>query len=357
MPYLIETEGMGPDDAEDFPEPHDFLRDLREFLALRDSEAIMLGEVNLPRSQQLEFFGGADGDELDMQFDFVTMQQMYLSLARSDARPLARSLAERPATAVRSQWATFVRNHDELTLDKLDTNERQEVFDAFGPEPEHQLFGRGLRRRLPPMLGEEPDGDQRRTRMVYSLLFSLPGTPVLFYGEEIGMGENLAADDRQAVRTPMQWTSGGNGGFSTADADALPNPVVTGPWSPEHVNVADQVDDPGSLLTFVSHLARRYRQSPELGWGELEVLDQPHAHVLAHVVRYRGAVLLALHSFDDVEVQVEVSFAADRHDGSMVDLLGGGEVAVADDGSATVPLAGYGYRWLRLRTLEDDRLR
>ncbi len=357
VPFLIETDGMSSDDAERFPEPHDFLRDLRQFLALRDSEAILLGEVNLPRAQQLEFFGGADGDELDMQFDFVAMQQMYLSLARSDARPLARSLAERPATTVRSQWATFVRNHDELTLDKLDTNERQEVFDAFGPKPEHQLFDRGLRRRLPSMLGEKPGGDQRRTRMVYSLLFSLPGTPVLFYGEEIGMGENLAAEDRQAVRTPMQWTSGVNGGFSTADAGALPNPVVTGPWSPKHVNVAAQQDDPDSLLTFVSHLARRYRQSPELGWGELEVLDQPHHHVLAHVVRHRGSVLLALHSFADAPVEVTVSFAQDKHDGSLVDLLAGDEVPVGADGAATVPLDGYGYRWLRLRTPADDRLR
>jgi len=356
VPFLIETDGMSAEDTADFPEPHDFLRDLREFLALRNSDAIMLGEVNLPRVQQLEFFGGADGDELDMQFDFVTMQQMYLSLARSDARPLARSLTERPATAVRSQWATFVRNHDELTLDKLDSQERQEVFDAFGPKPEHQLFGRGLRRRLPPMLGEEPDGDQRRTRMVYSLLFSLPGTPVLFYGEEIGMGENLDAEDRQAVRTPMQWNDSVNGGFSTADADALPNPVVTGAWSPEHVNVASQLDDPDSLLTFVSHLARRYRQSPELGWGEPEVLDQPHHHVLAHVVRYRGTVLLALHSFADEPADVEVSFVKDEHDGSLVDLLSGEQVAVADDGAATVPLDGYGYRWLRLRTPADDRI-
>ncbi|WP_336922620.1 alpha-amylase family protein [Aquipuribacter sp. SD81] len=354
VPFLVtpdhpETQGHAPD-------PHDFLRYLREFLSRRKGEAILLGEVNLPREQQCEYFGGGDGDELDMQFDFVGMQHTYLALAREDATVLARSLRVRPAIAQRSQWASFLRNHDELTLDKLGDAERQEVFDAFGPDPDMQLYGRGLRRRLPPMLGEAPDGDQRRLKMAYSLMFSLPGTPVLFYGEEIGMGENLDAPDRQAVRTPMQWTSGTNGGFSTAPPDRLPNPVTTGAYGPEHVNVADQTDDPTSLLAFVSHLARRYRQSPELGWGALEVLDTPHDHVLAHVVRWEGKVMLALHALADRPVTVDVSFADDAHDGTLVDLLDGTRVEVAEDGSASVELAGYGYRWLRLRTEQDDRL-
>jgi len=143
-----------------------------------------------------------------------------------------------------------VRNHDELTLDKLSEDERQEVFAAFGPRPEMQLFGRGLRRRLPPML----DGDPRRLRMVYSLLFSLPGTPVLFYGEEIGMGENLDIPGRGAVRTPMQWSTARNGGFSTAAASRLPAPVVTGGYGPEHVNVADQRRHTDTFLAFISLL-------------------------------------------------------------------------------------------------------
>ena len=154
-----------------------------------------------------------------MQFDFIGMQRLYLSLARQDAGPLASALRERPALDVTSQWANFVRNHDELTLDKLSTPERKEVFAAFGPDPDMQLYGRGLRRRLPTMLG----GDERRIRLVYSLLFSLPGTPTLFYGEEIGMGENLDVEGRLAVRTPMQWDDGPNGGFSTrAEAPAHP---------------------------------------------------------------------------------------------------------------------------------------
>ena len=180
-----------------------------------------------------------------MQFDFIGMQNMYLALARQDAAPLIKALQQRPTTDRRNQWATFVRNHDELTLDKLTEDERQEVFAAFGPEPEMQVYGRGLVRRLPPML----DGDPRRIRMVYSLLFALPGTPVLFYGEEIGMGENLAAEGRLAVRTPMQWSAAKNGGFSTAAPSRLSGPVVTGSFGPEFVNVVDQLNDPESLLT------------------------------------------------------------------------------------------------------------
>src|SRR5215213_7599109 len=174
------------------------------------------------------------------------MQNIYLAMVRQDAAPLEKALRERPSVSPDSQWATFVRNHDELTLDKLSEQERQEVFTAFGPEPGMQLYERGLRRRLPPML----DGDPGRVRMVYSLLFSLPGTPVLFYGEEIGMGENLEVDGRLAVRTPMQWTPQLNGGFSRAKPSKLRRPLATGAFGPQHVNVADQRSDPESLHTF-----------------------------------------------------------------------------------------------------------
>src|SRR3712207_4054749 len=211
-----------------------------------------------------------------MQFDFIGMQAMYLSLARADAGPLADALTSRPALSPDSQWATFVRNHDELTLDKLSEEERAEVFAAFGPGERVQVYGGGLRRGLPPVL----DGGPLRIRMVYSLLFSLPGTPVLFYGEEIGMGEDLDAEGRLAVRTPMQWTPGRNGGFSPAPAHTLPGPVVSGGFAPEFVNVADQRPDPGSLLSFLKTLISRYRESPELGRGSFTVLDQPHPPVL-----------------------------------------------------------------------------
>src|ERR687893_1023760 len=289
VPFFLETMGV-PDAEESLPDPHEYFRDLRAMLNRRIGDAILLGEVNLQHSDQLQFFGGPDGDELHMQFDFIGMQRLYLSLARSDFAPLVEALETRPQPQPESQWASFVRNHDELTLDKLSEEERQEVFSAFGPEPEMQIYGRGLIRRLPPML----DGDLRRIKMVYSLLFSLPGTPVLFYGEEIGMGENLATGDRLAVRTPMQWTSETNGGFSNAPADRLSGQLPEGAYGPEFVNVNDQQRDPDSLLNFVRRLAATYRDCPELGWGKFEVLEQPYAAVLAHRCTWDDGSVVAL---------------------------------------------------------------
>ena len=198
VPFLIEPVGMPPGAIED---PHELLADLRAYLGRRRGDAVLLGEVNLPPPDQARFFG--DGRrEIDMMFDFHAMQAMYLSLARQDAGPLAEALERRPKPPDGCAWAVFARNHDELTLDQLSDDERAEVFDAFCPSEDLQLYGRGLRMRLPTML----DGDQRRLRMAYSLIFSLPGAPVLFYGEEIGMGENRDIPGRLAVRSPMQWS-------------------------------------------------------------------------------------------------------------------------------------------------------
>jgi len=243
-----------------------------------------------------------------------------------------------------------VRNHDELTLDKLSDDERAEVFAAFGPEERMQVYGRGLRRRLPPMLG----GDPRRVRMVYSLLFSLPGTPVLFYGEEIGMGEDLDAEGRLAVRTPMQWTSGRNGGFSPADPRKLPGPVVSGGFAPEYVNVAAQRNDPDSLLSFMKLLIRRYRECPELGWGGFRVLEQPHAAVLAHLREWEDGAMVAVHNLGPEPRTVPLRL--DGCDGThrLADLLRDGTTPLSDKGEAEVQLEGYGYRWLRV-VAEDSR--
>jgi trehalose synthase len=348
VPFLvadIETVAENPRRKDVPADPHQHLKDLRAFLNRRKGNAIMLGEVNVPFEQQLEYFGGEAGDELHMMFDFIGMQATYLAMARCSAAPLVKAITSRPPIRNACQWATFLRNHDELTLDKLSESERQEVFEAFGPEPEMQLYGRGLKRRLPTML----DGDPRRIRMAYSLLFSLPGTPTLYYGEEIGMGEDLEAEGRMAVRTPMQWSDDPQGGFTTAPPGRLRSRVVPGGYGPEHVNVAEQRRDPGSLWSFVRQLIQTYRSCPELGWGHFRLIDQPHDAVLAHACEKDGGCMVAVHNLSSEPVTVNLKLAESRV--RLFDVLGEGVHETHDDGRVDVALEGYGYRWVRVREI------
>ncbi len=329
VPFLIEPMGTPEGTITD---PHELLRDLRRSIGRRRGDAILMGEVNLPPDQQAAFFG--NDDELHMVLSFTVNQAMYLALARGQAEPLVEALKALPEIPEDCQWANFVRNHDELTLDKLSDAEREEVFAAFGPEPELQLFGRGLRRRLPSMVNE----DQDRMRMVYSLAFSLPGTPVLFYGEEIGMRESLEIPGRMSVRSPMQWSSERHRGFTTADSPGRP-------LAPGTAEVAAQRRDPESMLNWMELLIRRRRECPELGWGRPTVLDAGDPAVFAHRGDWQESCIVAVHSLAEEprEVRLEVGDAE-----AAVDLFGAGELSPRD-GHVSVELGRYGHRWFRLR--------
>ena len=331
VPFLIEPMGT-PEGVID--DPHKLLRDVRRAMGRRRGDAVLMGEVNLPPQDQRAFFGDDDGDELHMVLNFTLNQAMYLAFARGEAEPLAAALRSLPDIPEDCQWANFVRNHDELTLDKLPEAEREEVFAAFGPEPEHQLYGRGLRRRLPSMVGE----DQDRIRLAYSLVFSLPGTPVLFYGEEIGMRESLEIPGRMSVRSPMQWSSERHRGFTTADEPGRPP-------APGDAEVAAQRRDPDSLLTWMELLIRRRRECPELGWGEVTILDAGDPAVFAHRADWDGSTIVAVHSLAEEprEVRIEVGEAD-----AVVDLFGPDELK-PPDGHVTVALGRYGHRWFRVR--------
>ncbi|HKX66553.1 MAG TPA: alpha-amylase family glycosyl hydrolase, partial [Intrasporangium sp.] len=250
-----------------------------------------------------------------------------------------------------SQWANFVRNHDELTLDQLTDEERQDVFDAFGPEPDMQLFDRGLRRRLPSMLG----GDDRRLRLVYSIMFSLPGTPVLFYGEEIGMAENLDVPGRLSVRTPMQWGDDETGGFTDAPRRKLTRPMPDGLYSPERVNVAAQRHDQDSLWWFIRNLIRLRRQYPQIGWSTVEVPRTKPQSVLAHLAREEaGWTMLALHNLKPESCLVDVSIGEVDPGSRLVDLVDErSEHPITKEGKVQVEVQGYGYRWLLLHRPGD----
>ncbi|MFI7466957.1 alpha-amylase family protein [Nonomuraea sp. NPDC049646] len=332
VPFLIEN--VNPKLAN----PHEFLADLRAFMTRRKGGSILLGEVNLPYKELLRYFGEGLGDQITMCFDFIGMQNSWLSFARNNARPLMNALQERPRAPKDCQWAMFLRNHDELTLDKLTDEERQEIFEAFGPRKDMQIFGRGLRRRLPTMFG----GDLRRIKMAYSLLFSLPGTPVIFYGEEIGMGENLDEEGRMAVRIPMQWSE--DGGFSQTEETV--REIPEGAFAPDRVNVADQKRDTDSLLRWFQLLIERYRECPELAWGQYTVLDAGDDAIFSHRCDADGATVVVAHNLCDTAKDVEL-----RLDGlencDLTDLLVDGTIKVSADGTAKLALGPHGCRWLR----------
>ncbi|KNC18849.1 trehalose synthase [Arthrobacter sp. RIT-PI-e] len=341
VPFLIEAEGENE---------HDYLRALRSYVGRRSGNGMMLGEVNLPYEDQEVYFG-AHGNELTMQFDFVANQYLYLALARRDATPLIEALSTRPKISTANQWANFVRNHDELTLDQLSKDERTEVFDAFAPEESMQIHGRGIIRRLPPMLGNDP----RRVRMVYSLAFSLPGAPVLYYGEEIGMAEHADVPGRSAVRTPMQWSSELNGGFSRADPEQLPLPLVEGGASPLHVSVAAQQNDPHSILHFIRKLTAAYKKSPEIGWGTFEILEQEHSCIFAHRLTGETGQFIALHNFSAEPCRVSIELGENNDISHIVDLLDDENAALAD-GLLEIDLSGYDYRWFRIVRPGEKRI-
>jgi maltose alpha-D-glucosyltransferase / alpha-amylase len=338
-PFVIELVGT---EAEHGQDPHDFLVNLQAFLNRRRGDAILLAEANLPPEDQRRFFGDEGGDEMHMLFNFVLNQHIFLALVRQDPAPIVTALRELPPVPETNQWANFIKNHDELTLDKLTEAEREEVFAALAPDPDMRSFGRGIRRRVPPML----DGDRDRIELLYSLLFTLPGTPVLLYGEEIGLGDDQRVEGRAAVRVAMQWSPGPNAGFTTGEPAV---PVVTeGPFGPDRVNMATQRRDPESLLNWMERAVRTRKELPELGWGAWRVLDTDQPSVLAHRCDWQGKGVLVLHNLGPERVKVTVDLGDDVEAGRpMPDLLGNRHHDPATTGQP-LSLGGFGYRWLRL---------
>jgi maltose alpha-D-glucosyltransferase/alpha-amylase len=336
-PFVIEQSRPNePSPPKDF----ELLTDLCRSAMWRRGDCVILAEANVEKDELVRYFG--DGERLPMMFDFLLNQRTFLALARGEAAPIVAALEAAPVIPETSQWATFLRNHDEVDLGRLGDRERQEVFAAFGPEPEMQLYDRGIRRRLAPMLGN----DQRRLRMAYALQCSLPGTPVIRYGDEIGMGEDLSLKERNAIRTPMQWTDQPAAAFSTAPRGGYVGQVISGgEFGFETVNVLAHRHDPGSLLRYLERMLEALRQCPEFGSARPTPIDVGERGVLA--LRYEAptGVVLALTNLGRRGCTVDASPASTGH---AVELFGDDRYDDLDPSLAALRLGGYGHRWIRL---------
>jgi maltose alpha-D-glucosyltransferase / alpha-amylase len=337
LPFVISTKGPGSTAFGDCPE---YLVDMRQTLSLQRGDAVFMAEANLPPDQVSMYFG--EGDRVHVIFNFFVNQHLWLALAREQAQPIRDAYAALPRIPKYCQWANFLRTHDELDLARLSDSERAEVFRAFGPEPTMQLYNRGIRRRAAPMLGN----DRARIELAESLVLTLPGTPVLRYGDEIGMGENLGLHERDAIRTPMQWANRKNAGFSSAPPERLVVPVIgEGDFGYPRVNVADQQRDPDSLLNWMEHMTRLRLRSPEFGNGECEWLEASDPAILAHSCRGERECVFAVHNLSRRDVDVTIKLG--RHVDGLFDILANCEAPKSEDGHHRLHLKPYGYSWLR----------
>jgi maltose alpha-D-glucosyltransferase / alpha-amylase len=343
VPFVIATKGPRVRKPQ---EQYGMLREMREFLQWRSGESIILAEANVLPKTDLEYFGDA-GDRLHMMFNFQVNQHLFYSLAAADTRPLCNALRAtrpRPATA---QWGQFLRNHDELDLGRLTASQRETVFKAFGPEKCMQLYDRGIRRRLAPMLA----GDRRRIELAYSLMFTLPGTPVLRYGDELGMGDDLSLPERQCTRTPMQWSDEPNAGFTSA-AEAVVPVIRSGPFGFEHVNAAAQRRDPNSMLNWTERMIRMRKEVPEIGWGDFTLLETADRAVLAVRYDWRNDSVLFLHNLAATPREVDFAVGGRKSSGDLLINLLSEDHSHGAGGRHRVLLEGYGYRWYRIGGLD-----
>jgi maltose alpha-D-glucosyltransferase/alpha-amylase len=344
VPFVIGTKGAGIKKPR---EQYDMLRTFREFLQWRQGDSIILAEANVLPDTDMQYFGD-DGERMQMMFNFQVNQHLFYALASSDTRPLVKALEAtkpRPATA---QWGLFLRNHDELDLGRLTEKERQVVFDAFGPDPNMQLYDRGIRRRLAPMLA----GERRRIELAYSLMFTLPGTPVIRYGDELGMGDDLKLPERNCARTPMQWSDEPHGGFTKSDKPVLPV-ISGGPYGYEHINAAIQRRYQDSMLNWTERIIRMRKEVPEIGWGDYEIFRLADPAILAMRYDWRNNSVVILHNLDPQAREITFDVGLEGEGGRvLINLLSDDHSEALANGKHKLVIEGYGYRWYRAGGLD-----
>lgn len=335
VPFIIEIPKSGSEKPDlDF----DFLTDIRQFTQSRQADAAILGEANVEPKENHRYFGD-NGEGIQMMFNFFANQHLFYALATGDLKPFLSALEQTNEKPESSQWAHFLRNHDEIDLGRLSDSQRQKVYAQFGPDTSMQLYDRGIRRRLAPMM----KNNKRHLQLAYSLLFSLPGAPVIRYGEELGMGDDLSLKERLSVRTPMQWTDEKNAGFTTADS-AFRAVISSGEYGFPTINAEKQWRDEKSLLNTIAAMIRVRKSCPEIGLGDADILNSGSEQVLALRYDYEGKSLVILHNFSDQPRTARLRLGKT---GKLYDLFDQSQDKTVNQGSIDVQLDGYGYKWYR----------
>ena len=337
VPFLIEKKGAGIEPQKDYG----LLKEMRTFLQWRSGDATLLAEANVPAEASQDYFGD-EGDHLQMMLNFPVNQRLFYALATGDIDPLARALEDTRRKPPNAQWVQFLRSHDELDLGRLTAEQRQKVFDAFAPDPDMQLYERGIRRRLAPMRGD----DRRRLEFAFGLLLSLPGTPMLQYGDEIGMGDDLSLPEREGARTPMQWTAEPNAGFSRSRTVVRPV-IAKAPFGYATRNVEVQRRDPASLLNWLERIIRMRKECPEISWGNYAVLRTTVPEVLALCYDWRNTSLVTLHNFSNRTVRPRFTLSCNRSEVLVNVFLGARHQARADR-AHQITLKPWAWHWLRV---------
>lgn len=334
VPFIIEK--MRPN-AKELDHDFEFITSMRRFVQARKPDAFLLGEANVLPKENVDYFG-KQGERMQMLFNFYGNQHLFYALASGNIEAYRKALNQTNNILPQSQWANFLRNHDEVDLGRLTEAQRNLVYAKMGPQKSMQLYDRGIRRRLTTMLH-----NPAQLKLANSLLFSLPGTPVMRYGDEIGMGDDLSLKERTSVRTPMQWTAGKNAGFTDA-AKAFRPVIDQGEYSYQKINVETELKDSNSLLKWMKKIVKIRKSCPEFGFGKWEVINSGSPNVLAIWYRYQGKTLVTFHNFSAQTKHLKFL----PHIKKLSDLLNNNAGINPKNGKLEISLNGYGYKWYRV---------
>ncbi len=338
IPYLVERDGTN---CENLPETHVIIKQIRAAIDAEYADRMMLAEANQWPSDVRPYFG--DGDECHMAFHFPVMPRIYMALRQEDRLPITDIMAQTPEIPETCQWGMFLRNHDELTLEMVTSDERDYMYAAYSADPRTRI-NLGIRRRLAPLM----DNNRRRIELLNSLLFSLPGTPIIYYGDEIGMGDNVYLGDRNGVRTPMQWNADRNAGFSRANPQMLYSPVIMDPvWGFQAVNVEAEQNDPSSLLNWMRNMIALRKLFRVFGRGTLRFLNPANRKVLAYLRQYDGEQVLCVCNLSRFAQPVDLDLG-ELAGMTPVEMLGYVEFPAVTRQPYRLTLGAYGFLWLEL---------